>query len=248
MKTSVRKQFARLGFASGAAFLAAVLAGGLWAQESQTQSGAEAAREKKNEKIDAARDKIQGARESAQEARKDARGTAREDRRDIRDARETAGDKIGDARRDARGEVRDARQEAGSTIRDDRHTTRDARETARDTVRDDREQIREARRDARQARREFIAEGLRSGDFGLFFRRLADRLQVSDVAGSGAIAQSGLKEGDEIVSVNGKPVHSEREFVDTMFADHESNKPAQVVVMRNGQQHTLSINTKPFVE
>ena len=170
---------------------------------------AQAAREQKNEKIEAARDKIQGARESAQEARQDARGTARDDRRDIRDARETAGDKIGEARRDARGEVRDARQEAGATIRDDRHATRDARETARDTVRDDREQIRDARRDARQARREFIAGRLRSGDFGLFFRRLADRLQVSDIAGSGAIAKAGLKEGDEIISVNGKPVHSD---------------------------------------
>jgi len=248
MKTSVRKQFARLAFASGTAFLAAVLSGGVWGQDSQGQSNTEAARQKKDEKVEAARDKIQGARESAQEARKDARGTVREDRRDIRDARETAGDKIGDARRDARSEVRDARQEAAGTVRDDRHTTRDARETARDTVRDDREQIREARRDARQARREFLAERLRSGDFGLFFRRLADRLQVSDIAGSGAIAKAGLKEGDEIVSVNGKPVHSEREFVDTMFADHESNKPAQVVIMRNGQQQTISINTKPFVE
>jgi S1-C subfamily serine protease len=77
---------------------------------------------------------------------------------------------------------------------------------------------------------------------------MADRLQVSDVEGTGAIAQSGLKEGDEIISVNGKSVHSEREFVDTMFADHESNRPAQVAIMRGGQQQTLSINTKPFVE
>jgi len=248
MKTSVGKQFARLAFAFGAAFLTAALATGVSGQDAQSQSGVEAAKEKKTEKIDAARDKIQGARDSAQEARKDFRGTAREDRRDIRDARETAGDKIGEARQEARGEVRGARQEAGQTIRDDRHTTRDARETARDTIRDDREQIREARRETRQARREFLAERLRSGDFGLFFRRLADRLQVSDIAGKGAIAQSGLKEGDEIVSVNGKPVHSEREFVDTMFADHETNKPAQVVILRGGQQQTLSINTKPFVE
>jgi C-terminal processing protease CtpA/Prc len=253
MKTNVRKQFARLALASTATFLPALLGVGAWVQESrgqdaQSQSSAQAARDQKNEKIEAAKGKIQGARDSAQEARQDFRGTAREDRRDIRDARESAGDKIGDTRREARGEVRDARQEAGSTIRDDRHTTRDARETARDTVRDDRQQIREARRDAREARREFIAERLRSGDIGLFFRRLADRLQISDVAGTGAIAQSGLKEGDEIVSVNGKPVHSEREFVDTMFADHETNKPAQVVINRKGQQQTLSINTKPFVE
>jgi vacuolar-type H+-ATPase subunit H len=248
MKTNVRKQFTRLALASIAAFLPAVLGGGASGQDVQSQSGAQAARDQKNEKVEAAKGIIQGARDSAQEARQDFRGTAREDRRDIRDARENAGDKIGDARREARGEVRDARQEAGATVRDDRHTTRDARETARDTVRDDRQQIREARRDTREARREFIASRLRSGDLGLFFRRLADQLQVSDVAGSGAIAQSGLKEGDEIVSVNGKPVHSERDFVDTMFADHETNKPAQVVINRNGQQQTLSINTKPFVE
>jgi len=76
----------------------------------------------------------------------------------------------------------------------------------------------------------------------------ADRLQISDIANRGAIATSGLKEGDEIVSVNGKPVSSEREFVDTLFADHEANKPAQVVIKRNGQQQNLSINTKPFVD
>jgi len=251
MKTNVRTPFARIVFASSTAFLAAALTGGLWAQQPQPpqgQSSAEASREKRNEKIDAARDKVQGARDSAQEARQDARGTAREDRRDIRDTREAAGDKIGDLRRETRGEVRDTRQATRGTAADDRQTTRDARETARDTVRDDREQIREARRDARQARREFIAERLRSGDFGLFFRRLADRLQVSDIAGSGAIAQSGLKEGDEIISINGKPVSSERDFVDTLFANHQSNQPAQVVVMRNGQQQTLAINTKPFVE
>jgi len=248
MKSNLCKPFARIVFASGAAFLAAVLAGGVWGQDPQGASGSEAAREKKNEKIDAAREKIQGARESAQEARKDARGTVREDRRDIRDARETAGDKIGEARQEARSQVRDAREGARETIVDDRHTTRDAREGARDTIRDDRQQVREGRRDARTARREFIADRLRSGDFGLFFRRIADRLQISDIANRGAIAQSGLKEGDEIVSVNGKPVNSERQFVDTLFADHESNKAAQVVVKRNGHEQTLSINTKPFVE
>src|SRR5262245_17819664 len=237
MKTNVRKPFARIVFASGTAYLAAVLAGVAWGQGSQGQSSAEAARQSRNEKIDAAKDKIQAARDSAQEARQDSRGTAREDRRDIRDARETAGDRFGQARQDARGEVRD-----------DRQATRDARESARDNARDDRQQIREARREVRQARREFIADRIRSGDFGLFFRRLADRLQVSDVAGSGAIAQSGLKEGDEVISVNGKPIHSEREFVDTMFADRESNRPAQVVIMRHGQQQTLSINSKPFVD
>jgi len=252
MKTHVRTPLLRIAFAS-ACFFAAFLIGPAFGQDNQNSSGnssgsGQAAREKRDEKVEAAREKIQGARDSAQEARKDFRGTAREDRRDIRDTREAAGDKAGEARQDGREKARDAREEARATVRDDRHTTRDAAETARDTIRDDREAIRDARRDTRQARREFIAERLRSGDFGLFFRRMADRLQVSGIGNRGAIAQSGLKEGDEIVSVNGKPVTSERDFVDSLFANHESNQPAQVVVKRNGEQKSLSINTKPFVE
>jgi PDZ domain-containing protein len=252
MKTDVRKPLLHIAFTS-LAFVGALLVGAAPGQDNQNSSGnnsanGQAAREKKDEKIEAARDKIQGARDSAQEARKDFRGTAREDRRDIRDTRQGAGDKAGEARQDGREKARDTREEARATVRDDRHTTRDAAETARDTVRDDREAIREARRDTRQARREFMAERLRSGDFGLFFRRLADRLQVSDIANRGAIAQSGLKEGDEIVSVNGKPVTSERDFVDSLFANHQSNQPAQVVVKRGGEQKTVAINTKPIVE
>jgi S1-C subfamily serine protease len=71
---------------------------------------------------------------------------------------------------------------------------------------------------------------------------------VSDVNSRGAIAQSGLKEGDEILSVNGQPVTSEREFVDKMFADHGNNQPVQVAIKRNGQQQTISIQPKAFVE
>jgi len=77
---------------------------------------------------------------------------------------------------------------------------------------------------------------------------MTDGLAVSDLNRTGAISQSGLKEGDEIISIDGRAVSNEREFVDQLFANHESNKPAQVVVKRNGQQQTLAIQTKPFVE
>lgn len=238
MKTDVRKRFGRLVLASIAAFLATALVGGAWGQAPPTSSGsAEAAREKVKEKIQSAQETKQGAREEIRDAHEGARDTARDDRRDTRNTRESAGDKI----RDAREGVRD-------TGREDRQTTRDAREGTRDTVRDDRQVVRQARREGIAARREFIAERIRSGDFGLFLRRMAGGLQVSDIANRGAIMQSGLKEGDEIVSVNGKPVTSEREFVDTLFVDHESNKAAQVVIKRNGQQQTIAIQTKPFVD
>jgi len=149
----------------------------------------------------------------------------------------------------AREQTRDAREGARGTAREDRQTTRDAKADARGTVREDRASIREARRDVRAARREFIASRIRSGDLGLWLRRAAGGgLTVSDLNNRGAIAQSGLKEGDEILSVNGQPVSSEREFVDKLFADHNSNQPAQVKIRRNGQEQMISIQQKPFVE
>ena len=206
------------------------------------------ARDTAKGKIDAARETKQGAREEIRDAREGARDTAREDRQTTRNTKEGARDSVRDARTEKRDAVYDAREGGRDTARDDRQTTRNAREGARDTVSDERGTIREARRDVRAARREFIASRIRSGDLGLWFRRVTDGLAVSDVNQSGAISQSGLKEGDEIISVNGHNISSEREFVDQMFADHESNKPAQVVVRRNGQQQTLAIQTKPFIE
>lgn len=167
------------------------------------------------------------------------------------DAREKAKEKIDaakESKQGARETTRDAREGARSTARDDRQTTRDTRAESRDTVREDRQTIREARRDARIARRQFIASRIRSGDLGLWLRRAANGLMVSDIANSGAISQSGLKEGDEIVSVNGQPVNSERDFVDELFANHESNKPVQVVVNRKGQRQTLTIQPQQFVD
>src|SRR5207248_10205587 len=154
-----------------------------------------------------------------------------------------------ETKRGARETTRDVREDARGTVREDRATSRDARADARGTVRDDRASIREARRDVRAARREFIASRIRSGDFGLWLRRAAGGgLAVSDVNNRGAIAQSGLKEGDEILSVNGQPVSSEREFVDKLFADHNNNQLAEVNIRRNGQEQTISMPTKAFVE
>jgi len=167
------------------------------------------------------------------------------------DAREKAREKIDAAKQSkqgARETTRDAREGARGTAREDRQTTRDTRADARDTVREDRQTIREARREARAARRQFIASRIRSGDLGLWVRRAANGLTVSDVASSGAITRTGLKEGDEIVSVNGQPVNSERDFVDELFANHESNKPVQVVVNRSGQRQTLTIQPQQFVD
>jgi len=250
--------FARKLFASGAILLTAGWIGAA-AQDpngpasnpnGQNQSGTsrEEARDTAKEKIDAAKTTKQGAREEIRDAREGARDTAREDRQTTRNTKEGARDSVRDARVEKRDAVYDSREGGRDTAREDRQTTRDAREGARDTVSDERRTIREARRDVREARREFIASRIRSGDLGLWFRRMTDGLAVSDVSKSGAISQSGLKEGDEILSVNGHTVSSERQFVDDLFANPDSNKPAQVVVKRNGQEQMLWIQTKPFIE
>ena len=226
--------FQRILFASGAAFMTATLLSAAIAQENPNR---EAARETAKQKVEAARETKQESREGIRDAREGARDTARGDRQDIRNTKEGA-----------RDTAREAREGARDTTRDDRQTTRNTREDARDTVGDDRQNIRDARRDIRTARREFIASRIRSGDLGLFLRRVTNGLTVSDIASTGAISQSGLKEGDEIVSVNGHMVNSEREFVDQLFVNQESNQPAQVVVKRNGQQMTLAVQTKAFVD
>ena len=241
------RNIARTAFAFGAISLTTTW---LAAQEPSGASdqNREEARDTAKAKIDRARETKQGAREEIRDAREGARDTAREDRQTTRNTKEGARDSVRDARVEKRDAVYDAREGGRDTAREDRQTTRNTREEARDTVGDERRTIRDARRDVRAARREFIVSRIRSGDLGVWFNRMTNGLAVSDLNKSGAISQSGLKEGDEIVSVNGHAVTSERDFVDQLFADHESNKPAQVIVRRNGQQQTLAIQTKPFVE
>jgi hypothetical protein len=252
MKTTLFS-FARKVFASGAVLLAAGWISAV-AQEQNpsgqdpSEASRQGARDTAKEKIDAAKAQKQGAREEIRDAREGARDTAREDRQTTRNTKEGARDDVRGARVEKRDAVYDAREGGRDTAREDRQTTRDAREGARDTVGDERRTIREARRDVREARREFIASRIRSGDLGLWLQKMTNGVAISDLNKTGAISQSGLKEGDEIVSINGRPVSSEREFVDQLFAEHESNKPAQVVIKRNGQQQTLAIQTKAFVD
>jgi len=249
MKTELSRRLVRKTSIAGAIFGAA-LTGATWAQQPADgqNNSADAAREKAKEKISAARDTQKEARQGIQDAREGGRDSNRDDRQTTRNTREEGRDKAGEAREGKRDEVRNTREEVRDTVRESRQTTRDTREAVGDTARDERQNIRDARRDIRSARREFVTSRIRSGDLGLWLRNMAGGLTVSDVSGKGAISQSGLKEGDEIVSVNGHPVTSERDFVDQLFANHDNAQPAQVVVKRNGQQQTISIQTKAFVE
>ena len=182
--------------------------------------------------------------ETVQPAREHLRDTAKTAREDIRDERQATRETA----RETRDANQDTRQGARETVRDNREGVRDTREGTRETVQEDRRDVRSARRDLREARREFRSERVRSGDLGLWVRRAANRLLISDVAGQGAVVQSGLKEGDEIISVNGQHVQTEREFIDRLFANQDHSQPVPVTISRNGRQETLQIKPQAFVD
>ena len=57
----------------------------------------------------------------------------------------------------------------------------------------------------------------------------------------GAIASVGFREGDRIVSINGQAVASESAFLQALNNPAFANQNLSVVVLRSGQQQTLTI-------
>src|SRR5215211_5407634 len=63
---------------------------------------------------------------------------------------------------------------------------------------------------------------------------------VAEVVPEGPAAKGGLKEGDVITALAGKPVKSAAELP-WAVATLEPGKPAEVTVFRDGQTHTLTV-------
>jgi membrane-associated protease RseP (regulator of RpoE activity) len=143
------------------------------------------------------------------------------------------------AQADARRDLRDAAQD---TKREGREAAQDARRDARDTAKDLRQDARDTAQDARAAARDFAGENLRGADIGLFLGGRGDQgLTVFDIADQGAIAQIGFREGDRIVSINGRPVTTEAQFMQFLVDPAVRTQQMNVVVLRSGQQQTLAI-------
>lgn len=150
------------------------------------------------------------------------------------------------AEQQAAQEKLDAAREKQRDIREEK---KENRKQGEENAREDRQDTRQARQETRAARREFRAETIRSADIGMWLRRLVgNRTTVADVTAGGVAAGAGFREGDQIVSVNGQPVATEREFVDALFRDEANEKQIPVVVEREGKPVTLSIQPKALVE
>jgi predicted metalloprotease with PDZ domain len=191
---------------------------------------------------EAVKDAVQQATDATKDAAKQAQDIAKQAQDTAKDATKQARDTAKEARDTARDATRDAREGARDTARDVREGARDVREGVRDTARDIRDSVRDARRT-------FRAESTRAADFGIWFGRSTDRgLVISDVATTGAISRVGFREGDSIVSVNGRRVASEADFVRQIFADDVRNTRVKVVVLRGGREEIVYVEPAVLIE
>jgi C-terminal processing protease CtpA/Prc len=100
---------------------------------------------------------------------------------------------------------------------------------------------RSARRDDRAQRRTAMRPNdMRGPDIGLWFNhRNRDGLVISDISNRGAISKLGFREGDRIVSVNGRRVTREPEFIEFLQASDADRVP--VIITRDGREETIFV-------
>jgi regulator of sigma E protease len=67
----------------------------------------------------------------------------------------------------------------------------------------------------------------------------AFRPQITQVNEDGAAAAAGLRPGDEIRSVDGRPISDQRDFVS--FIEQHAGKPVEIAVVRDGKEQTLTV-------
>src|SRR5258705_11870509 len=96
-------------------------------------------------------------------------------------------------------------------------------------------------------------QALRGPDLGVWFTQQrgangGHALIVTDLIGDGVFAVAGLREGDRIVSINGRSIDSERQFVESMLSLGGGNHAINLVIARNDQQQTLALKASTLMQ
>jgi C-terminal processing protease CtpA/Prc len=228
-----------------------------------TKSATDSARDVTRSATDATRDATRRATDASRDVTDTARDVTRDATDAARDATDATSDAARDVTRDAARDVRDATQDAVRSTQDAaRDATRNTRDAARDINRDVRSTVDDVRSTTRDASQSVIDQtrqsvrsdvnvrsnsalnlsSMRGADLGIWFdRSVRNGLVIADVAADAALAQVGFVEGDRIVSVNGRTVTAEQDFLRMILADN-IRQPVNVVVMRGGTQETLVID------
>jgi S1-C subfamily serine protease len=93
---------------------------------------------------------------------------------------------------------------------------------------------------SRDTQRQFGDNRQTNVNVGIQFGAVTDRgLTVTSIERNSVFATSGLVQGDVIISVGGRPVRSQVEFV--QFISVRRGEPIPVVVFRNGREETIHI-------
>lgn len=90
---------------------------------------------------------------------------------------------------------------------------------------------------------------VRPPDLGVWFKheRNADGttgLVVSDVLADGILAQAGFREGDRVISANGKSIDRDQQFVEAFL----TNPTVTLVIARDSQQQTVSLKSAAIMD
>jgi len=121
----------------------------------------------------------------------------------------------------------------------DRNRDRDDR-NANDRDRSDRDRSDRDRSDRNTSRDRDSHHDMRGPDIGIWFgRNSRDGLVISDVSSKGAIARFGFREGDRIVSVDGRRVTTEADFI--QYVLHGDSDRVKIIVIRDGREEVIYV-------
>lgn len=185
---------------------------------------------------DAAKDRAKDARDDAKDRAKE----ARDDAKDRADAREDARDRVKERREDANDRAQDRRDDARDNAKDRREGARDRRDDAKDVARDSKDAARQARK--------FDVEKVKTSDLGVSFKDADDGIAVSNIERNSVFVDSGFRSGDQIVSINGRNISRQSDFVSYLFApDVVRVGRVPIVVMRGGVRETVYVQPATII-
>jgi C-terminal processing protease CtpA/Prc len=191
--------------------------------------------ESANDSLKAARDRTEKAANKPQESARDsAKDAGRDTSHGTREQRNAAG---------GNGNRPSDREPNTNTNRDLKSRDRDAR--MRDELdAHNRNSTRDSSRDDRSTsnRNTFRAQEIRSADLGISFARSTrEGLVISDLSSTGLIGNVGFRNGDRIVSVNGRAVNQDADFIQFLFADEVRNDRVKVMIVRDGAENVVFV-------
>jgi len=73
-------------------------------------------------------------------------------------------------------------------------------------------------------------------------------LTISDLADNSIFSNAGFRLSDQIISINGQPIRSEEQFIQYLTDPKLGTQPVQILIVRNGQQHALTLSPSAITQ